>query len=269
MNTDHSQILLIPSFLFQENPSLMGKLFLMILNITRSGSGTMLVPMRDLGAMIGPATLTGQGTLRGEGTTCRTSRTEMCLQGRVSMPLHLDLARTKCHPVTALRTMLRATCLHLHLTLVVARQTTCKVVLLATRHKGDTPLVALHPTSKVVLLATRAGLLGIKAVTKVTKVTKAQLTKVGTLATKVVHQVTKVATPTLHPRTREATPTLHPRTKVVATLATVAAARATKAKEATRTTNEHDHERMQAPLFQSTLLESMVCSSINRTLVAV
>jgi hypothetical protein len=72
------------------NLLLMGKLFLMILNIMRSGSGTMPVPMKDLGAMIGPATLTGQGTLRGEGRTCRTSRTEMHLLGsRDSTALHL------------------------------------------------------------------------------------------------------------------------------------------------------------------------------------
>lgn len=245
----------------------MGKLFLMIPNTMRSGSGTMLVPMKDLGAMIGPAILTGQGPLIGEGRTCRTSRTEMCLLGRVTTALH-HLARTKCHHVKALRTMLRATCLHHHhhLMQVVLRQTTSKVALLAT-HRGDTPLVVLRPTSKVVLLATKVDLLGIKAVTKVTKGTQARLTKVATLATKVEHQVTKVVI--RHPLTREATPTHHPRTKVVAILATVAVAQATQAREATRTTNKHDHEHMQAPLFQSTLLEKMVGSSINRTLVAV
>jgi hypothetical protein len=74
----------------------MGKLFLMILSIMRSGSGTMPVPMKDLGALIGPATLTDQGTLKGEGRTCRTSRTEMHLLGsRGSMALHL--ARTEMH----------------------------------------------------------------------------------------------------------------------------------------------------------------------------
>ena len=222
----------------------MGKQFLMIPNTTRSGSGTMLAPMKDLGAMIGPATSTGQGTLRGEGITCRTSRTEMCLLGRVTMPHHLHLAKTKCHPVMALRTMLRATCLglHHHLRQVVARQTTSKVVLLAT-HRRAIPLVVPLATSKVALLATKADLLGIKAVTKVTKGTQAQLTKV-------------------------ATPTHLLHTKVVAILAMVVAAQATKAKEATRTTNEHDHVRIQAPLFQSTLLEEMVRSSINQTLVA-
>lgn len=75
----------------------MGKLFLMILNIMRSGSETMPVPMKDLGAMIGPATLTGQGTLRGEGRTCRTSRTEMHLLGsRVSTALLLARTRAAC-----------------------------------------------------------------------------------------------------------------------------------------------------------------------------
>ena len=246
----------------------MGKQFLMIPNTTRSGSGTMLAPMKDLGAMIGPATSTGQGTLRGEGITCRTSRTEMCLLGRVTMPRHLHLAKTKCHPVMALRTMLRATCLrlHHHLRQVVARQTTSKVVLLAT-HRWAITLVVPLATSQVVLLATKADLLGIKVVTKVTKVTQAQVTKVASLATKVARQVTLAIHH--HPLTREATPTHLLHTKVVAILAMVVAAQATKAKEATRTTNEHDHVRIQAPLFQSTLLEEMVCSSINQTLVAV
>ena len=225
----------------------MGKQFLMIPNITRSGSGTMLVPMIEIGAMIGPATSTGQGTLRGEGITCRTSRTEMCLLGRVTMPHHLHLAKTKCHAVMALRTMLRATCLRLH------------------RHLMQ--VVACQTTSKVALLATKADLLGIKAVTKVTKGTQAQLTKVAT-PTHLLH--TKVmATHHHHPLTREATPTHLLHTKVVAILAMVVAAQATKAKEATRTTNEHDHVCMQAPLFQSTLLEEMVCGSIKQTLVAV
>jgi hypothetical protein len=243
----------------------MGKLFLMILNTMRSGSGTMLVPMKEVGAMIGPAVLIGQGTLIGEGRTCRTSRTEMGLRGRVTTALHHPV-RTKCHHVRALRTMRRATCLrhHHHLMQVVPRQTTSKVVLLAT-HRGDTPLV--------VLLATKVDLLGIKVVTKVTKGIKARLTKV----TKVEHQVTKVvtrhpltreATPTHHPLTRGATPTHHLRTKV-AILAMVAAVLATQAQEATQTTNELDHEHMQAPLFQSTLLENMVCGSINGTFVAV
>jgi len=107
---------------------------------------------------------------------------------------------------------------------------------------------------------------GIKAVTKVTKGTRAQLTKVATRATKVARQVTLAIHH--HPLTREATPT-HLHTKVVAILAMVVAAQATKAKEATRTTNEHDHVRIQAPLFQSTLLEEMVCGSIKQTLVAV
>ena len=246
----------------------MGKQFLMIPNTTRSGSGIMLVPMKDLGAMIGPATSTGQGTLRGEGITCRTSRTEMCLLGRVTMPHHLHLAKTKCHPVMALRTMLRATCLrlHHHLRQVVARQTTSKVVLLAT-HRRAIPLVVPLATSKVALLATKADLLGIKAVTKVTKGTRAQLTKVATRATKVARQVTLAIHH--HPLTREATPTHLLHTKVVAIMAMVVAAQATKAKEATRTTNEHDHVRIQAPLFQSTLLEEMVCGSIKQTLVAV
>jgi hypothetical protein len=217
----------------------MGKLFLMIPNTTRSGSGTMLVQMKDLGAMIGPATSIGQGTLRGEGTTCRTSR-------------------TKCHPLISLRNMLRATCLRLHR--VAACQTTSKVVLLAT-HRRAIPLVVPLATSKVVLLATKVDLLGIKVVTKVTKGAQAQLTKVVTLATKVAthhHLLTRVVTPTR---------LLH--TKVVAILATVVVAQATQAKEATRTTNEHDNVRMQASPFQSTLLEEMVCSSINQTLVAV
>ena len=240
----------------------MGKQFLMIPNITRSGSGTMLVPMIEIGAMIGPATSTGQGTLRGEGITCKTSRTEMCLLGRVTMPHHLHLAKTKCHAVMALRTMLRATCLrlHRHLMQVVARQTTSKVVLLAT-HRWAITLVVPLATSQVVLLATKADLLGIKAVTKVTKGTQARLTKVATLATKVATRH--------HPHTREATLTHLLNTKVVAILAMVVAAQATKAKEATRTTNEHDHVRIQAPLFQSTLLEEMVCGSIKQTLVAV
>jgi hypothetical protein len=238
----------------------MGKLFLMIPNTTRSGSGTMLVQMKDLGAMIGPATLIGQGTLRGEGTTCRTSR-------------------TKCHPVMALRNMLRATCLrlhrrratclrlHRHLMQVAAHQTTSKVVLLAT-HRRAIPLVVPLATSKVVFLATKVDLLGIKVVTKVTKGAQAQLTKVATLATKVVRQVIKVATHH-HLLTRVVTPTRLLHTKVVSILAMVAAAQATQAKEATRTTNEHDNVRMQASPFQSTLLEEVVCGSINQTLVAV
>ena len=175
----------------------MGKQFLMIPNTTRSGSGTMLVPMIEIGAMIGPATSTGQGTLRGEGITCKTSRTEMCLLGRVTMPRHLHLAKTKCHAVMALRTMLRATCLrlHRHLMQVVARQTTSKVVLLAT-HRWAITLVVPLATSQVVLLATKADLLGIKAVTKVTKGTQAQLTKVAT-PTHLLH--TKVMATHHHP----------------------------------------------------------------------
>lgn len=227
----------------------MGKLFLMILNTMRSGSGTMPVPMKDRGAMIGHATSTGQGTLRGEGRTCRTSRTEMRLLGRVSMVPRLHLGRvsmaprlhlaiTRCHP-----TMVRATCLHRrnnHLA-VVARQTTsprCQT------HRRATTLAVLLTTSKVVLLVTKADLRGIKAVTKVTKGTQARPTKVVTLATKVAHQVTLAAT--RHLPTKEATPT-HRHTRAEATPATLVAA---QVKEATRTTNEHDHEYKQAPLFQ-------------------
>ena len=143
---------------------------------------------------------------------------------------------------------------------MVARQTTFKVVLLAT-HRRAIPLVVPLGTSKVVLLATKVDLLGIKVVTKVTKVTQAQVTKVASLATKVARQVTKVAIHHHHHLTREATPMHLLHTKVVA-------AQATQAKEATRTTNEHDHVCMQVPLFQSTLLEEMVRSSINQTLVA-
>jgi hypothetical protein len=67
-------------------------------------------------------------------------------------------------------------------------------------------------------------------VTKVTRGTKAQLTLVPTLDTKVVPQVTKA------PLTKEATPT-HTPTKVVVILATLVAHQATQAR-ATKTTNE-------------------------------
>ena len=155
----------------------------------------MPVPMKDPGAMIGPATLTGQGTLRGEGRTCRTTRTEMGLLRRVSMAPHLHLARTRCH-----LTMVRATCLRRrhHRMLVVTNQTIspkCQTHRLAT-------------TSKVVLR-------GIKVVIKVTKGTQGRPTKVAHLATE------------------EATPT-HRHTRVVAILATLVAAEATKVNEATQ-----------------------------------
>ena len=168
----------------------------------------MPVPMKESGAMIGPATI-GQGTLR-EGRTCRTTRTEMGLLRRVSMAPHLHLARTRCH-----LTMVRATCRRHRRMLVVANQTIspkCQTQRLAT-------------TSKVVLR-------GIKVVTKVTKGTQARPTKVVTLATKVA---------TNHLPTKEATPT-HRHIRVVAILATLVAAQATKVKEATRISNEHDHE---------------------------
>ena len=150
----------------------------------------------------------------------------MGLLHRVSMAPHLHLDRTRCH-----LTMVRATCRrHRCHMLVVANQTIspkCQTQRLAT-------------TSKVVLLATsKVVLRGIKVVTKVTKGTQARPTKVVTLATKVAHLVTLVATN--HLPTKEATPT-HRHMRVVAILATLVAALATKVKEATRTTNEHDHE---------------------------
>jgi len=183
--------------------------------------------MKDPGAMIGPATLTGQGTLRGEGRTCRTTRTEMGLLHRVSMAPHLHLARTRCH-----LTMVRATCLRRrhHRMLVVTNQTIspkCQTHRLATTSK-----LVLLTTSKVVLR-------GIKVVIKVTKGTQGRPTEVVTLATKVAHLVTLVATN--HLPTKEATPT-HRHIRVVAILATLVAAQATKVKEATRISNEHDHE---------------------------
>uniref|UniRef100_A0A0A8XYI1 Uncharacterized protein n=1 Tax=Arundo donax TaxID=35708 RepID=A0A0A8XYI1_ARUDO len=213
----------------------MVKLFYTILNTTRSGSEIMPVPMKDLGAMTGPATSTGQGTSRGGGKTCRTSRIEMHLLRRVvSTAPHLHLARTRCHPVKALLcTMVRETCLCHHM-LLAAHQTTnpkCQ-----TRRQA-TPLAVHLPTSKVVLLATKADLPGTRAVTKVTKGTQAQVTQAATLDTKVVRQVTKVAT---HPPllTKEATPT-HPPTKVVAILAMVVAHQATQVvKEETQDTND-------------------------------
>lgn len=192
----------------------------------------MPVPMKDPVEMIGPATSTGQGTLRGEGRTCRTSRTEMGLLRRVSVAPHLHLARTRCH-----LSMFRVTCRHHHHMLVVVSQTIspkCQT------HRRATTLVVLLTTSKVVLLATKVDLRGIKVVTKVTKGTQARPTKVVTLATKVAHLVTLVATHHLHLPTKEATP-MHRHTLVVAILATLVAAQATKVKEATRTSNEHDH----------------------------
>lgn len=55
------------SFPDQVSPLLMGKQFLMIPNIMKSGLETMPGQMRETGAMIGPAMLIGQGTLRGGG----------------------------------------------------------------------------------------------------------------------------------------------------------------------------------------------------------
>ena len=202
----------------------MGKLFLMILNTMRSGCETMPVPMTDPGAMIGPATSTGQGTLRGEGRTCRTTRTEMGLLRRVSMAPHLHLARTRCH-----LTMVRATCRrHRCHMLVVANQT---IRTKCQTHRRATTLAVLLTTNKVVLLATKVDLRGIKVVTKVTKGTQGRPTKVVTLATKVAHLVTLVATQ--HLPTKEATPT-HRHTWVVAILASLVAAEATKVNEATQ-----------------------------------
>ncbi|WVZ78839.1 LOW QUALITY PROTEIN: hypothetical protein U9M48_026489, partial [Paspalum notatum var. saurae] len=121
-----------------------------------------------------------------------------------------------------------------------------------THKQADTPLAVRLTTSKGVLLVTKADLpVDIKAITKVTK---AQLTKVVTLATKARHLPTKEATPTHH-HTKEATPThhrtkeatlTHRHTKAAAILAMVAA-QGTQVKEATRTTNEHSHKYMQVP----------------------
>jgi len=231
----------------------------------------MPVPMTETGAMIGPATLTGQGTLTGEGRTCKTTRTEMGLLPKVSMAPHLHLARTRCHP-----TIVRATCLRNHHMLVVANQTIspkCKT------HRRATTLAVLLTTSKVLLLATKVDLRGIKVVTKGTQ---ALPTKVVTLVIKVAthHLPTKEATHHLltreaahqghhlpteeaahqghHLPTEEATPTYR-HIRVVAILATLVAALATRVKEATRTSSEHDHV---APLFQSSLLQEMVRRSL-------
>nr|CAB3483643.1 unnamed protein product [Digitaria exilis] len=190
-------------------------------------------------------------------------RTETRLLGRVTMPLRLHMARTKCHPVKALRTMLRATCLRQlhHAMQVVANQTTSKVELLGTRRATCLPHLR-RPTSKAVRLDTKVDLQGTKVVTKVTKGTRALLTRVVTLATKVALQVTKVATRHRHhPNTRPATPT-HLRTKEVAILVTVA--QATQAKEATRTTNELDHEIYAgASVPECSFGRDGVCISIN------
>ena len=51
----------------QVSPLLTGKQFPMIPSITKSGLETMLVPMRETGAMTGLVMLTGQETLRGGG----------------------------------------------------------------------------------------------------------------------------------------------------------------------------------------------------------
>jgi len=223
----------------------------------------MPVPMTETGAMIGLATLTGQGTLTGEGRTCKTTRTEMGLLPKVSMALHLHLARTRCHP-----TMVRATCLRNHHMLVAANQTIspkCKT------HRRATTLAVLLTTSKVLLLATKVDLRGIKVVTKGTQ---ALPTKVVTLVIKVAthHLPTKEATHHLptreathhlltreaahqghhlpteeaahqghHLPTEEAAPTYR-HIRVVAILATLVAALATRVKEATPTSSEHDHE---------------------------
>jgi hypothetical protein len=186
----------------------------------------MLVPMKGLGAMTGPATLTGQGTLREEERTSRTSRTGMYLLGRVSTA-HLHLVRTTYHPMKVPRCSTAWACLrrHHHLVLLVGHQTTN---LKCQTHRQATTLVL---TTSKVLLPTKADLLGTKVVTKVTRGTQAQLTLVPTLDTKVVPRVTKVSL------TKEATPTQTP-TKVVAILATAVAHQSTQAREATKTTNE-------------------------------
>jgi len=83
----------------------MGKLFLMTLNTMRSGYGTMLVLMRDRGAMTGPVILIGQGTLKGGGKLCRTGMHLLCrtkvskvVTRRHHRMLHL-LCRTKVSKV--------------------------------------------------------------------------------------------------------------------------------------------------------------------------
>lgn len=169
----------------------------------------MPVPMKDLGAAIGPATLIGQGTLRGERRTCRTSKTEMHLLGsRVSTALHLARTRAAClHLHHLVRTV--ATCLH-HILQVVHqitspkcrthRQHTHRVVHPKCRthrqgthravhpkcqthrqgtHRAGPPTcrtnrramspVVLLTISKVVKLATKVDLLGIREVTKFTQ----------------------------------------------------------------------------------------------------
>ena len=184
----------------------------------------MRVPMKEAGAMIGLETLTGQGILRGEGRTCRTSRTEMCLLARDSTALPHQV-RAQSRLVMLLRcTMLRVMFLHLHHQMQVLQTT-------SPMHQIRK---AIQTISRAVRLATKVDPLAIKVATRATKVHPHPhhlLTKATTLDTREEGQVTRVATHLL------IKPAAHLLIKP-ATLSLLVVHQATKAKEATLVTSK-------------------------------
>lgn len=173
----------------------------------------MRVPMKEAGAMIGLETLTGQGILRGEGRTCRTSRTEMCLLARDSTALPHQVRAQSCLVMLLRCTMLRVMFLHLHHQMQVLQTT-------SPMHQIRK---AIQTISRAVRLATKVDPLAIKVATRATKVHPHPhhlLTKATTLDTREEGQVTRAAT------------------RLLTKVATLAMHQATMAKEATLATSK-------------------------------
>jgi hypothetical protein len=211
----------------------------------------MHVPMKGPDAMIGLETLTGQGISRGEGRTCTTSRTEMCLLGRDSTALPHQGRAQSC-----LVMLLR--CLHLHLHQI-------QVLLQATSPMHQIRKQAIQ-TIRVVCLVTKVEPLAIKVATRNTEVhphPHPLLTRATTLDTREEGQVTMVATHLL----------IKPATHLLikpATLSLLVVHQATKAKEATLVTSKAAITTMpvRRPIrgmsqggitSRTTLLEQMIC----------
>lgn len=226
----------------------------------------MLVPMKDPGAMKDLVTSIGQGTLRGDGKICRTSKTGMHPLGRDSTT-HPHQGIRGCHPMMLLRcTMHNPICHHLHHQMLVLHQLISPM--LPTRRQ------VMHQTvdkiiSKVVLLVTKVALLVIKVATKVTKavmvvcrVAQALLIR-ATLDIKGEGQVTRVAA--LHLISKvTANPLSKVETHLLTKVAILAMAmhKATKVNQATQTITAQVHHPMRegtdlGGIASRTLLEDM------------
>jgi len=180
----------------------------------------MPVPMKDPGAMTGLATLTGRGTLKGEGRTHRPTKMGLLHPiTRPPHPHHHQQGRTKCQPV-----MLSQRVLHRALRLRVLHQITSPMHqthrALDTKEVDQTirmhrPLATKLVTkvTKVILVATCTMVLAqlIMATTQDTRVegqvatrrrllsqvaTSLLLTKAVVLGMVVVHRATKAAVTT-------------------------------------------------------------------------